>query len=145
MNGSVIFLGLAEKAGKLEIGEESCAAAVRSRKAKAVLVASDAGQNSVSGAAALASSCGAARISLPFTKAELGSVLGRGTPGMLALTDIGMASSFAKKLDAEFPGRFAAEAKALEGSAAGAAEYRIGARKNSLAAGKRKNMKRSAR
>ena len=124
MNGSVIFLGLAQKAGKMEIGEEGCADAARFKRARAFLSASDAAESSVSRAAAFAETCGAVHIALPFTKEELGSVVGRGTPGMFALTDAGMASAFAKKLDAEFPGRFGDAAAAL----AIAAEKQVGYR-----------------
>ena len=102
----ITFLGLALKAGKLEIGEESCGIAARAKKAKLILTASDASQNSLTRARNFSEAAKAPHIVLPFTKDELGAVVGRGTPGMIAVTDIGMASAFADKLSAEVPGKY---------------------------------------
>lgn len=104
MSAALTFLGLCEKSGKLVIGEESCGIAARAKKAKLILTARDAGRSSAvkaenySGAAKCPSVC------LPYSKSDLGNMLGRGSPGMLAVTDIGLASAFANKLSAEFPG-----------------------------------------
>ena len=47
MNSALHLLGIARKAGRLEIGEEPVAAAVRAGHARLVLVAGDAAENSV--------------------------------------------------------------------------------------------------
>ncbi len=107
------FLGLCLRAGHLEIGEESCGAAARAKKARAVLTASDLSHSSLSRAETLASAAGAPLLPLPFTKAELGMAVGRGTPGILAITDVGMASAFAGKLSSEYPGTYDESAQLL--------------------------------
>lgn len=112
MMNSLHFLGLAKKAGCLEIGEEPCVAAVRSGKARVLLTAADAAENSRRRAAVLAGDT-VPHILLPFHKHELGAEVGRGTPGILAITDVGMAAGFAAKLSAEFPGQFTDAADTL--------------------------------
>ena len=106
MEPSLMFLGLTAKAGHLTVGEESCGIDARAKKAKLIITASDASQNSITRADNFSRTAKAPHIVLPFTKAELGNVIGRGTPGMLAITDIGMASAFVNKLSAENPGRY---------------------------------------
>ncbi len=106
MSAALTFLGLAAKAGHLTIGEESCGIDARAKKAALLCTASDASQNSVTRAKNYASAAGVPSLELPFTKAELGRMVGRGMPGMLAITDIGMALSFAEKLSDEFEGKY---------------------------------------
>ena len=93
------MLGLARKAGRLEIGEEPVGAACRARQAKLVLLACDAASN------------------VPFTKAELGFALGRGSCAMLALTDVGFASSLVQKLSARDPEKYGPAAQQLKAKA----------------------------
>lgn len=92
------FLGLAKKAGKLEIGEEPVGAACRARKASVILLASDAAANSVRRAAHFGEAGHVLQITLPLTKDEMGTSVGRATCAMLALTDIGFAAALLKKL-----------------------------------------------
>lgn len=106
MSAALMFLGLAAKAGRLTIGEESCGIDARAKKAKLIITASDSSQNSVTRAENYAQTAKAPHIALPFTKAELGNIVGRGMPGMLAITDIGMAASFAEKLSTEYPDKY---------------------------------------
>ena len=108
-------LGLAKRAGKLEIGEESVAAAAHSGKVRLMISASDAAERSQRRALSLAEETGCIHITVPFTKADLGSVLGRGSPGIIAVTDAGLASGFLNKLaaeDAEAYGEAAVQMKA---------------------------------
>ena len=98
MDNTAGLLGLAKKAGKLEIGEESVSSAVRLSKARLIMSASDASASSKRHAQNLADSGGAVWITLPYDKSALGGLLGRGTPGILAITDTGLAASFAAKL-----------------------------------------------
>lgn len=106
MNNILSLLGLANKAGKLEIGEEPTGAAARAGQAKLVLIAADAADNTVRRARHFAQSGGAAAIGIPFTKEELGGVVGRNSCAMLALTDAGLAAAFLKKLAAEQPEKY---------------------------------------
>ena len=103
MDNCLRMLGLAKKAGFLEVGEESVSDSVMFIKARIILSASDAAQGSVRKAGYLAEDASVPHVVLPYTKADLGEVIGRGTPGMMSITDIGMAHSFVTKLAQEYP------------------------------------------
>lgn len=124
MSAALTFLGLCEKAGSLVIGEESCGIAARAKKAKLILTAHDAGRSSAVKAAGYAETAKCPSAALPFSKADLGGMLGRGAPGMLAVTDIGLASAFIAKLSAEYPGPYDDLAGILAYNADRAAERR---------------------
>lgn len=49
MDSILHLVGIAKKAGRLEVGEEPVGAAARARQAKLILVASDAAENTVRG------------------------------------------------------------------------------------------------
>ncbi|MGX8698493.1 MAG: L7Ae/L30e/S12e/Gadd45 family ribosomal protein [bacterium] len=108
MSAALLFLGLVHRAGKLTIGEESCGVEARAKHARLILSAADAARNSLTRAKNYAEDAKCPAVTLPWTKAELGEVLGRGAPGMLAVCDFGMAAAFMQKLDGEFPDRYAA-------------------------------------
>ena len=92
------LIGLARKAGRLEIGEEPVGAVCRARQAKLVLIAGDAAPNTFRRAAHFGEAGNVLWLSIPQTKAELGACLGRSSCAMLALTDVGFASALLKKL-----------------------------------------------
>ena len=92
------LLGLARKAGQLVTGEEPVGAACRARRAKLVLVASDAADNTVRRADHFCRTGNAPLLPLPFTKLELGLRLSRGPCAILALTDAGFAATTAERL-----------------------------------------------
>ena len=98
MDSSLMFLGLIHKAGCLEIGEENVVLAAEDVKARCFLNALDASDGSKRRAGYLAEECRVPQIVLPYTKAELSRVIGRGRPGVMAITDIGFAAKFAEKL-----------------------------------------------
>lgn len=85
------LLGLARKAGRLEIGEEPVGAACRCPAGRLVLLASDAAPNTCRRAAHFGEAGNVLWLEVPFTKAELGFALGRGSCAMLAMTDAGFA------------------------------------------------------
>lgn len=116
MDSVLHLLGIARKAGRLEVGEEPVGAAARSRQAKLIVVASDAAENSVRRAARFAQGGKSAWVRVPYAKGELGAAVGRSACAMLALTDAGLASALAEKLAAGDPLTFgpAAEALAVE-------------------------------
>ena len=107
------LLGLARKAGRLELGEEPVGAACRARQAKLLLLAADAAPNTRRRAAHFGEAGGVLWLELPFTKEELGFQLGRGSCAMLALTDAGFAASVADKLAARDPVRYGPAAQQL--------------------------------
>lgn len=103
MDNCLKLLGLTKKAGFLEVGEESVSDSVMFVKARCILSASDAAEGSIRKAGYLAEDASVPHIILPYTKADLGEIIGRGSPGMLSITDIGMAHSFVSKLAQEYP------------------------------------------
>ncbi len=94
------FLGLAHRAGSLAIGEEPVGAAARAKDARLLMLASDAAANTVRRAKHFADAGACIEITLPYTKDELGSAVGRTSCAMLALTDVGFADALLKKLTA---------------------------------------------
>lgn len=95
------LLGLALRGGNLALGEEPVAEACRQGRARLVLTASDAAENSARRAARWAQAGGTAVVKLSCTKAELGFRLGRNSCAVLALTDLGLAAAVAAGLAGE--------------------------------------------
>ena len=89
------LLGLAKKAGRLEIGEEPVGALCRARHARLILLASDAAPNTRRRCAHFGEIGNVLWLELPATKAELGFCLGRTSCAMLALSDAELAQKFA--------------------------------------------------
>lgn len=108
------LLGLARKAARLEVGEEPVGAVCRARQAKLILIASNAAPNTFRRAAHFGEAGNVLWLALPQTKEELGFALGRGSVAMLALTDIGFASTIVKKLAAADPEKYGAAAASLD-------------------------------
>ena len=106
MGTSLEFLGIARKANALAIGEESCDAAVSSKKARLILSAADAADNSRRNAKRMAELIRMPYIVYGHTKDELGMMIGRGSPGIIAVTDPGLAAGFVSKLSTEEPGKY---------------------------------------
>ena len=111
------LLGLARKAGRIEVGEEPAGAACRARKAKLLILAADAAENSVRRAEHFAEAGNTVCVRTPYTKAQLGGALGRESCAMAALTDAGFAASLAKKLAQTDPQQYGEAAEALDGKA----------------------------
>ena len=105
------LLGLAKKAGRLEIGEEPVGAVCRARQARLVLLAADAASNTYRRAAHFGEVGNVLWLELPFTKEELGFQLGRSSCAMLALTDAGFAAAVSEKLRARDPEKYEAAAR----------------------------------
>lgn len=107
------LLGLAKKAGKLEIGEEPVGAVCRARHARVVLLAKDAAPNTCRRAAHFGQAGNVLWLQLPHTKDELGFQLGRSSCAMLAVTDFGFAAAIGDKLAAMDPDRYGPAAQQL--------------------------------
>ena len=114
MDSALHLLGIARKAGRLEIGEEPVGAAARARQARLILVAADAAENTVRRAEHFAQGGNVPHVQVPYTKGELGYAVGRASCAMLALTDVGLASALAGKLAAADPQRYGQAAQTLE-------------------------------
>lgn len=97
------LLGIAKKAGLLEIGDESVGTAARARTTRVILSAADASDRSKKRAQGYAETYGSIHLVLPFKKEELAAVIGRGSPGMLAILDAGIAAKYVSKLASTAP------------------------------------------
>lgn len=117
------MLGLAKKAGRLEVGEEPVGGAARAREARLILVAQDAADNTIRRVRHFADAGQCLWVKVPATKDELGRAVGRTSCAMVAVTDIGFAEAAAKKL-AVVDEAFAETAERLAVKAQRAAERR---------------------
>lgn len=113
-NGLIGLIGLARKAGKAEVGEESVSIAAKAHKARLILLASDAGEHTRRHGERLGEQGNCPALPLPLTKAELGGALGRGSCAILAFTNVGMAAAAAKKLAAADPALYGPAAQRLD-------------------------------
>lgn len=102
-NGLIGLLGLAQKAGKVQVGEESVSAAAKGHKARLLLLSSDAGERTQRHAQQLGVEGNSPVLSVPFTRTELGQAVGRGECVLLAFTDVGLAAAAVKKLSQADP------------------------------------------
>ncbi len=91
------LLGLARKAGGLELGEDPVGAACRGHKAKLVLLAADAAENTLCRMRRWSEGAKVPCIVLTASKEELGTALGRRSCAVLALTDEGFAKALLKQ------------------------------------------------
>lgn len=113
-NRAIRYLSIARKAGSLQLGEEDTGIAVRGGKAKLVLLAFDASDNARRRAEGFVYGRKMPLVRLPYTKEEISFATGKGGCSMLAVTDIGLASSFLSALAQQDPERYAETAQALE-------------------------------
>ena len=97
-NGLIGLLGLAQKAGKLQTGEESVSTAAKGHKARLLLLSSDAGERTRRHAGQLSQEGNCPLLPVPLTRMELGGAVGRGECVLLAFTDVGLAAAAAKRL-----------------------------------------------
>lgn len=98
MDKALNYLSLARKAGRIELGEEPVGAAARAKKARLVLVASDAGDHSWRRAKSFVAGTEQICLKVPFTKDQLGEAIGRTSLAMAAFTDPALALAFVKAL-----------------------------------------------
>ncbi|MBP3493607.1 MAG: 50S ribosomal protein L7 [Oscillospiraceae bacterium] len=116
------MIGLAKKAGRVEIGEEPVGAAARAKHARVILVAGDAAASSVRRAYSFAQAGACLCLTIDATKDDLGWALGRTSCAMAAVTDIGFAEAIVKKLAAKDAARYGSAAEQLSIKAKRAAE-----------------------
>lgn len=98
MSDSLNYIGIARKAGAIELGETNSGAAIRSGKAKLLVVASDASGNARKRAENFVFGRNTVHVILPYTKEDLCGITGARGCSMAAFTDIGLATAFLKKL-----------------------------------------------
>ena len=98
MDKALNYLALARKAGTAELGEEPVAAASRTGKAYAILVASDAGDHTWRRAKAFAAGTEQQAVKVPYTKDEMGMAIGRQALAIAAITDCALALALVQAL-----------------------------------------------
>ena len=99
MDKALNYLSLARKAGRIELGEEPVGAAARAQHARLVVVASDASDHTWRRAKSFVAGTDQQCTKVPYTKDELGMVIGRSALAIAAFTDPAMALAFVKTLN----------------------------------------------
>ena len=102
MNKALGLLGLARKAGALITGEENSRLAVRSGRARLLVVSADASDNARKRAEDFVKGTNVPLTALPLTKEAVSSATGRPGCSMAVFTDTGLAAAFLKALAAEY-------------------------------------------
>ena len=113
MHKALNYIGLAKKAGSIELGETNTGAAIRAGKGKILVLASDASENARRRAENFVSGTQIPLVTLPFSKAEISQVSGTAGCSMATFTDIGLAAVFIRTL-AESETAFIQTAELLE-------------------------------
>ena len=97
-NKALNYLSLARKGGMAELGEEPVGAITRAGKGYLVIVASDAGDHTWRRAKSFVAGTEQQCLRIPFTKEEMGFVVGRTSLAIAAITDAALALALAKAL-----------------------------------------------
>ena len=97
-NRALNYLALAKKGRLVELGEEPVGAITRAIKGRLVIVASDASDPTWRRAKSFVAGTEQQCIRVPFTKDELGFVVGRQSLAIAAFTDAALALAFVKAL-----------------------------------------------
>ena len=112
MDRALNYVGLARKAGLVELGEEPVGAVARARKARLVIVAQDATDHTWRRAKSFVAGSEQICVKIPYTKDQLGQAVGRSELALAAFTDPALALAFLKVLAQ--PDRYRAELESLE-------------------------------
>ena len=97
-NRALNYLALGKKGRLVELGEEPVGAVSRAIKARLVIVASDASDHTWRRAKSFVAGTDQQCLRVPFTKEEMGFVVGRTSLAIAAFTDAAMALAFVKAL-----------------------------------------------
>ena len=98
MDKALNYLALAKRGRLAELGEEPVGAITRTGKGYLVVVASDASDHTWRRAKSFVAGTGQQCLRVPFTKEELGFVVGRTSLAIAAFTDVALALAFVKAL-----------------------------------------------
>ena len=98
MDKALNYLALAKRGRLVELGEEPVGAITRTGKGYLVVVAKDASDHTWRRAKSFVAGTEQQCLSVPFTKEELGFVVGRTSLAIAAFTDVSMALAFVKAL-----------------------------------------------
>ena len=98
MDKALNYLALAKRGRLVELGEEPVGAITRTGKCYLVVVACDASDHTWRRAKSFVAGTEQQCLSVPFTKEELGFVVGRTSLAIAAFTDVALALAFVKAL-----------------------------------------------
>ena len=98
MDKALNYLALAKRGRLAELGEEPVGAITRTGKGYLVVVAGDASDHTWRRAKSFVAGTEQQCLSVPFTKEELGFVVGRTSLAIAAFTDVALALAFVKAL-----------------------------------------------
>ena len=98
MDKALNYLALARKAGLAELGEEPVGGAARAGKAYVIVVAKDASDHTWRRAKSFAAGTAQQCVRLPYSKEEMGFVIGRESLAIAAITDAAMTLALVKAL-----------------------------------------------
>ena len=98
MDKALNSLALAKRGRLVELGEEPVGAITRTGKGYLVVVAKDASDHTWRRAKSFVAGTDQQCLSVPFTKEELGFVVGRTSLAIAAFTDVALALAFVKAL-----------------------------------------------
>ena len=98
MDKALNYLALAKRGRLVELGEEPVGAVTRTGKGYLVVVAKDASDHTWRRAKSFVAGTEQQCLSVPFTKEELGFVVGRTSLAIAAFTDVALALAFVKAL-----------------------------------------------
>lgn len=105
------LLGIAQKGGNVEIGEDPVGQVSKAGTARLIILAADAADHTVRRAGSFASRHDTPIVTVDGTKDTLGAVFGRTSVAMVAIKDVALARRFLELL--EDPERYGAELKAV--------------------------------
>ena len=98
MDKALNYLALAKRGRLVELGEEPVGAITRTGKGYLVVVAKDASDHTWRRAKSFVAGTEQQCLSVPFTKEELGFVVGRTSLAIAAFTDVSLALAFVQAL-----------------------------------------------
>lgn len=92
------MIGLARRAGKVNMGEEKCSKAIKAKRAKLVIIASDASDNTKK---SIINSCKYYNVRYieAYNKTELGSCMGTGDMAAMSVNDENFAKAILDRLN----------------------------------------------
>lgn len=114
-NKALGLLGISNKGGNIEIGEEPVGNVARAGTARLIILASDAADHSVRKAHSFAAYHETPIVQIDTDKDGLGAVFGRTSVAMLAMTDVFLAERFLNLLDQQE--RYAPQIQAVHAKA----------------------------
>lgn len=98
MDKALNYLSLARKGGMVELGEEPVGAITRTGKGYLVIVASGASEHTWRRARSFVAGTGQQCVRVPYSKEDMGFVVGRSSLAIAAFTDAALALAFLKAL-----------------------------------------------